>query len=83
MLKKSVERYSYEVAVDGSRIDILNVSDFEKKDLTVTELRDFLNKLIEEGYGDYEVEASTQDGSTYSVRNEVLVYNKAKVVEIN
>ena len=50
--------------------------------MTVTELRDFLNYLIEEGYGDYDVEADTQDGETYSVRDEVLVFRQSKVVNI-
>lgn len=36
----------------------------------------------EEGYGDYDVEADTQDGETYSVRDEVLVFRQSKVVNI-
>ena len=37
---------------------------------------------VRAGYGDYSVEADTQDGSSYSVRNEVLAYDLSKVVKI-
>lgn len=50
--------------------------------LSVKELRNFLNELVVAGYGDYSVEADTQDGSSYSVRNEVLAYDLSKVVKI-
>ena len=65
----------------SERIPALEITG-EDKPLTVTELRDFLNYLIEEGYGDYDVEADTQDGETYSVRDEVLVFRQSKVVNI-
>lgn len=82
MLNKSVVEFTYEIADDGSRIDVLEVYGSNEKSLTITELRDFLNELIEEGYGDYKVEADTQDGSTYSVKDDVMVFNKSKVVTI-
>lgn len=50
--------------------------------LSVKELRNFLNELVVAGYGGYSVEADTQDGSSYSVRNEVLAYDLSKVVKI-
>lgn len=65
----------------GEKIPALKITG-EIKPLTVNELRDFLNYLIEEGYGDYDVEADTQDGDTYSVRDEVLVFRQSKVVNI-
>ena len=42
----------------GERIHALEITG-EDKPLTVTELRDFLNYLIEEGYGNYDVEVDT------------------------
>lgn len=79
---KTVEsKYSYEESELGERIPALEITG-EDKPLTVIELRNFLNYLIEEGYGDYNVEADTQDGETYSVRDEVLVYRQSKVVNI-
>lgn len=65
----------------GGKIPALKITG-EIKPLTVNELRDFLNYLIEEGYGDYNVEADTQDGETHSVRDEVLVFRQSKVVNI-
>ena len=79
---KTVEsKYSYEESELGERIPALEITG-EDKPLTVNELRDFLNYLIEEGYGDYNVEAETQDGETYSVRDEVLVLSQSKVINI-
>lgn len=79
---KTVEsKYSYEKSELGEKIPALKITG-EIKPLTVNELRDFLNYLIEEGYGDYDVEADTQDGDTYSVRDEVLVFRQSKVVNI-
>lgn len=83
MLRTEETKYSYEETFDGGKVYAKEVSGSSKKsELTVTELRDFLNELIEAGYGDYDVEADTQDGSTYSVRNEVLAYDYSKVVRI-
>jgi hypothetical protein len=60
-----------------------NISgDSKRSELTVTELRDFLNELIDAGYGDYDVEADTQEGSSYSVRNEVLAFDLSKTIRI-
>lgn len=82
MLNKSVAKYTYEVAKDGSKIDVLEVKGSKGGALTVSELRDYLNELIAAGYGDYNVEADTQDDSTYSVQDEVLVFNKSKTVTL-
>lgn len=83
MLKIEKAKYTYEETADGEKVCAKEVSSSSKKsELTVTELRDFLNELINAGYGDYSVEADTQDGTTYSVRNEVLVYDYSKVVQI-
>ena len=80
-MKTTESKYSYEESELGERIPALEITG-EDKPLTVTELRDFLNYLIEEGYGDYDVEADAQDGETYSVRDEVLVFRLSKVVNI-
>lgn len=72
--------YSFEI-IDGKRVPALEIVG-KGKPLTVTELRDFLDDLIEEGYGDYDVEADTQDGSSYSVRDEVRVFRMSKTVTI-
>ena len=80
-MKTTESKYSYEESELGERIPALKITG-EIKPLTVNELRDFLNYLIEEGYGDYDVEADTQDGDTYSVRDEVLVFRQSKVVNI-
>ena len=69
----SLEVKAYAKEVSGSS---------NKEELTVTELRDFLNDLINAGYGDYSVEADTQDGESYSVRNEVLAFDLSKVVKV-
>ena len=82
MLKKEESKWTYEM--DGDvKVNAINISDSSvKSELTVAELRDFLNELIDAGYGNYSVEADTQDGDSYSVRNEVLAYDLSKVVKI-
>lgn len=72
MLKKEESKYEYDL-ISGTS---------EKSSMSVKELRNFLNELVVAGYGDYSVEADTQDGSSYSVRNEVLAYDLSKVVKI-
>lgn len=82
MLKKEESKWTYEM--DGDvKVNAINISDSSvKSELTVAELRDFLNELIDAGYGDYSVEADTQDGDSYSVRNEVLAFDVSKTVRI-
>lgn len=82
MLKEEKSKWEYEVRADAVRVYANNISGSSVKSLTVTELRDFLNEMIEAGYGDYSVEVDTQDGYSYSVRNEVLAYDLSKVVKI-
>ena len=82
MLKKEESKYEYEMRGDIKVNANLISGTSEKSNLSVKELRDFLNEMIEAGYGDYSVEADTQDGSSYSVRNEVLAYDLSKVVKI-
>jgi hypothetical protein len=84
MLNVTDDKYTYQLDKDGNRVNSLVItSDNKKAGLTVTEFRDFLNDLIKEGYGDYSLEASTQDGSSYSVRCEVLAHRVSKTIEIN
>lgn len=79
---KTIEsEYAWEESELGERLPALEIVG-DDKSLTVTELRDFLNYLIEEGYGDYDVEADTQDGSSYNVRDEVRVLRMSKIVTI-
>lgn len=82
MLKKEESKCTYEM--DGDvKVNAINISDSSvKSELTVAELRDFLNELIDAGYGDYSVEADTQDGESYSVRDEVLAFDVSKTVRI-
>lgn len=82
MLKKEESKLEYEMTADAVRVYANNISGSSVKSLTVTELRDFLNEMIEAGYGDYSVEADTQDGDSYSVRNEVLAFDVSKTVRI-
>ena len=82
MLKKEESKYEYEMEGDIKVNANLISGTSEKSSMSVTELRDFLNEMIEAGYGNYSVEADTQDGSSYSVRNEVLAYDLSKVVKI-
>ena len=83
MLKKEDSKWTYETATNGEKIYAKEVSgDSKRSELTVTELRDFLNELIDAGYGDYDVEADTQDGASYSVRNEVLAFDLSKTIKI-
>jgi len=83
MLKTEEVKYTYEETGTGEKVYAKEVSDSSKKsELTITELRDFLNELISAGYGNYIVEADTQDGASYSVRNEVLVYDLSKTIKI-
>lgn len=81
MLKKETSKWTYETIGD-EKVYANNISGSSVKSLTVTELRDFLNEMIEAGYGDYSVEADTQDGDSYSVRNEVLAFDVSKTVRI-
>ncbi len=82
MLKKEESKWTYEM--DGDvKVNAINISDSSvKSELTVAELRDFLNELIDAGYGDYSVEADTQDGESYSVRDEVLAFDVSKTIRI-
>ena len=82
MLKKEESNCEYEMTADAVRVYANNISGSSVKSLTVTELRDFLNELINAGYGNYSVEADTQDGDSYSVRNEVLAFDVSKTVRI-
>lgn len=82
MLNVSIANYTHEVADSGAEADVLEVKGSKGKALSVTELRDYLNELIAGGYGEYGVEADTQDGATYSVHDEVLVYSLSKKVVI-
>ena len=82
MLKKEESKYEYEIEGD-IKVNANNISSSSvKSELTVAELRNFLNELIDAGYGDYSVEADTQYGDSYSVRNEVLAYDISKVIKI-
>jgi hypothetical protein len=38
--------------------------------------------MIDAGYGNYSVEAETQDGDSYSVGNVVMVFDVSKTVRI-
>ena len=82
MLKKEESKWAYEM--DGDiKVNVNNISGSSvKSELTVAELRDFLNELIDAGYGNYSVEADTQDGDSYSVRNEVLAFDVSKTIRI-
>ena len=82
MLKEEKSKWEYEIEGNVKVNANLISGPSEKRSLSVKELRDFLNELIDAGYGDYSVEADTQDGSSYSVRNEVLAYDLTKVVKI-
>lgn len=82
MLKKEESKYEYEMEGDIKVNANLVSGTSEKSSMSVKELRNFLNELADAGYGDYSVEADTQDGSSYSVRNEVLAYDLSKVVKI-
>ena len=82
MLKKEESKYEYEMEGDIKVNANLVSGTSEKSSMSVKELRNFLNELVDAGYGDYCVEADTQDGSSYSVRNEVLAYDLSKVVKI-
>lgn len=82
MLNKKEENWTYEMGGDIKVNANLISGTSEKSSMSVKELRNFLNELVDAGYGDYSVEADTQDGSSYSVRNEVLAYDLSKVVKI-
>lgn len=82
MLKKEESKYVYETEGDIKVNANLISGTSEKSSMSVKELRNFLNELIDAGYGDYSVEADTQDGDSYSVRNEVLAFDLSKVVKI-
>lgn len=82
MLKKEESKYVYETEGDIKVNANLISGTSEKSSMSVKELRNFLNELVDAGYGDYSVEADTQDGDSYSVRNEVLAYDLSKVVKI-
>ena len=82
MLNKEESKWEYEMK-DDIKVNANCVSGSSvKSELTVAELRDFLNELVDAGYGNYSVEADTQDGDSYSVRNEVLAFDVSKTVRI-
>ena len=82
MLKKEESKWTYEMEGD-IKVNAINISGSSvKSELTVAELRDFLNELVDAGYENYSVEADTQDGESYSVRNEVLAFDVSKTVRI-
>ena len=56
--------------------------DQDKKYLTVTELRDFLDELIKADFGDYKISASTWDGDFY-ITGSVSVHSTNKELEFN
>ena len=56
--------------------------DQDKKYLTVTELRDFLDELIKADFGDYKISASTWDGDSY-ITGSVSVHSTNKELEFN
>lgn len=82
MLKEEKSKWEYEIEGNVKVNANIISGTSEKRSLSVEELRDFLNELIDAGYGDYSVEADTQDGSSYSVRNEVLAYDISNVIKI-
>lgn len=82
MLKEEKSKYDGEIKGGKKEYATLISGTSEKSSMSVKELRNFLNELVVAGYGDYSVEADTQDGSSYSVRNEVLAYDLSKVVKI-
>lgn len=58
-------------------------SDLDKKYLTVTELRDFLDELIKADFGDYKISVSTRDGDSYNITGSVSVHSTNKELEFN
>lgn len=64
------------------------------KEATVKDIADFFNRLVAKGKGDYKVDASTQDGASYSIyisdehkdseqcNGIAYVYDKLKLVSI-
>ena len=57
--------------------------DLDKKYLTVTELRDFLDELIKADLGDYKISVSTRDGDSYNITGSVSVHSTNKELEFN
>lgn len=84
MLKEEKSKYDYEVRGGKKEYATLISGESAKPKLSVKELRNFLNELIDAGYGDYSVEASDIEDnlSSYSVGNEVLAYDLSKVIRL-
>ena len=57
--------------------------DLNKKCLTITELRNFLDELVKAGFGDYTISASTQDGDSYDITGSLLAHTNIKNFEFN
>ena len=57
--------------------------DLNKKCLTITELRNFLDELVKAGFGDYTISASTQDGDSYDITGSLLAHTSIKNLEFN
>lgn len=57
--------------------------DLDKKYLTVTELRNFLDELIKADFGDYKISVSTRDGDSYNITGSVSVHSTNKELEFN
>lgn len=75
--------YGYQLDTNGNEVrNLIASSGDTKKQVTVEEFRDFLNELIEAGYGTYSLEADTQDGALYSVRKEVIISRVSKDITI-
>lgn len=50
--------------------------------MTLKEISEIFNNLVKEGKGDYEVEFSTQDGSSYTItdKNDVDVWDAFETI---
>lgn len=57
--------------------------DLNKKCLTITELRNFLDELVKAGFGDYTISASTQDGNSYDITGSLLAHTNIKNLKFN
>ncbi len=53
-----------------------------KNNMTISEFKTYLEELIACGYGDYKLYADTQDGSSYSVRGDLLILKMSKTATI-
>lgn len=74
-MQVTIKNSKFETISKEGEVTILKIAEGDKGEATIKSFAAFLNKLVEMGYGDLNLTANTQDGSSYSVTNSLLIGN--------